>query len=101
MKFIVLFSVGLFFWGNERVVFAQSTQKINRSGSNQPPKRLKIDILQWGKYSIPPQSELEAAFNSPRTKGHDVASNPTAFEPRNNISTHPLMPVREQRQLIK
>lgn len=97
LRFIYFFYIGLFFLANETAAFAQSTQKINRSGSNQPPKRLKIDIPQWGKYSILEKSESEANFNNERTKGYDVASNPTAFEPRNNISTHPLMPRREQR----
>ncbi|MDP4840676.1 MAG: hypothetical protein NWR43_03765 [Alphaproteobacteria bacterium] len=33
--------------------------------------------------------------------GYNVASNPRSFEPRNNISAHPLIPAREQKQLLK
>ena len=36
-----------------------------------------------------------------RKNGYNVASNPRDFEPRNNISAHPLMPAREQKQLLK
>lgn len=101
LRFICFFSVFLYVFGDEMTASAQSAQKVDHGGSSQQPARLKIDMPQWGKYSIPEQSESEASFNNQRTKNYDVASNPKNFEPRDNISVHPLMPAREQKQLFK
>lgn len=109
MKCIVFFSVGFFVSSLPAQPIVGPHKALNLT---LPNSDLKEDNKEWKKALAKERALFAQKIGNKkvssddlqepkRKKGYEAASNPRDVNSQNNISTHPLMPGREQRQLIK